>query len=114
MRSCGSDRARRISPATSYPLTKRNSARYDPSCPPIPVISAFGITVARDDTGPAASKQAVKIRPHGTIGAWRSSVSTDGVARLLRRKTKVSAGWLAEQFDLQTCGGMRYGVYKIG
>jgi hypothetical protein len=36
------------------------------------------------------------------------------VARLLRRKTKVSVCWLAEQFGLQTPGGMRYGLYMIG
>src|SRR5579862_2372627 len=32
------------------------------------------------------------------------------VARWLRHRTKVSVGWLVEQFGLQTCGGMRYGV----
>src|SRR6185437_4553378 len=32
--------ARRIIPWTSYPLESSNSARYEPSCPVIPVISA--------------------------------------------------------------------------
>lgn len=35
------------------------------------------------------------------------------VARLLRRKTKISVGWLTAQFRLQTPGGMRYGLHKI-
>ena len=35
------------------------------------------------------------------------------VARLLRRRTKVSSGWLAEQFGLQTASGMRYGLCLI-
>ena len=30
-------------PCTSYPLASRNSARYEPSCPVIPVMSARGI-----------------------------------------------------------------------
>jgi REP-associated tyrosine transposase len=36
------------------------------------------------------------------------------VARLLRCNTKVPVGWLTEQFGLQTCGGMRYGLYNVG
>ncbi len=36
------------------------------------------------------------------------------VARLLRRNTKVSVGWLTEQFGLQTPGGMRYGLHHVG
>jgi hypothetical protein len=36
------------------------------------------------------------------------------VARLLRRRTKVSIGWLAQQFGLQTPGGMRYGLHRLG
>src|SRR5690606_8631832 len=31
---------RRVTPTTSYPLSRRSSARYEPSCPVIPVISA--------------------------------------------------------------------------
>ena len=34
---------RLIRPCTSYPFSSKNSARYDPSCPVIPVISAFFI-----------------------------------------------------------------------
>jgi len=33
--------ALRVSPHTSYPLDNSNSARYEPSCPVIPVINAF-------------------------------------------------------------------------
>src|SRR5436190_16226154 len=33
--------ARRMMPWTSYPFSRSSSARYDPSCPVIPVISAF-------------------------------------------------------------------------
>jgi hypothetical protein len=36
------------------------------------------------------------------------------VARLLRHKTKVSVGWLTKQFGLQTRGGMRYGLHRVG
>lgn len=32
--------ARRMSPWTSYPLASSSSARYEPSCPVIPVMSA--------------------------------------------------------------------------
>lgn len=32
--------ARRIIPCTSYPLESSNSAKYEPSCPVIPVIKA--------------------------------------------------------------------------
>jgi len=32
---------RRIIPCTSYPLLNKNSAKYDPSCPVMPVINAF-------------------------------------------------------------------------
>ena len=35
------------------------------------------------------------------------------VARLLRRRTKVSSGWLAGRFGLQTASGMRNGLYLI-
>ncbi|MBT9133141.1 MAG: hypothetical protein DDT33_01672 [Firmicutes bacterium] len=33
--------ALRISPCTSYPLESKNSVRYDPSCPVMPVIKAI-------------------------------------------------------------------------
>jgi hypothetical protein len=37
---------RRVIPQTRYPCSRRNSARYEPSCPVIPVIRAvFVITV---------------------------------------------------------------------
>lgn len=36
------------------------------------------------------------------------------IARLLRRKTKVSIGWVAEQFGRQTPGGMRHCLHRIG
>jgi hypothetical protein len=32
---------RRINPWTSYPFESNNSARYEPSCPVIPVMNAF-------------------------------------------------------------------------
>ena len=37
--------ARRYIPNTSYPFSRRNSARYEPSWPVIPVINAFFIVV---------------------------------------------------------------------
>jgi putative transposase len=36
------------------------------------------------------------------------------VARLLRQKSKVSVGWLAEQFGLQTRGGMSAAMHDVG
>ena len=34
------DDARRLTPCTVYPLESKNSAKYEPSCPVMPVISA--------------------------------------------------------------------------
>src|SRR5436190_10215156 len=41
MRSVLNDDARRLIPCTSYPFARRNSARYAPSWPVMPVIKAF-------------------------------------------------------------------------
>src|SRR5579884_1251156 len=40
MRSCTSVLVRRVMPTTRYPSSSSNSARYDPSWPVIPVMSA--------------------------------------------------------------------------
>ena len=44
MRPVLNELERLISPCTSYPLPSNNSAKYDPSCPVIPVIRAFFVT----------------------------------------------------------------------
>src|ERR1700678_3872787 len=41
MRAVLNSDERRLMPWTSYPLASRNAARYAPSCPVTPVISAF-------------------------------------------------------------------------
>src|SRR5581483_1990148 len=43
MRSKFSVLARRTRPTTRYPFSSSSSARYDPSCPVIPVMTAVGI-----------------------------------------------------------------------
>ena len=43
IRSNRSVEERLTKPCTSYPRSSRNSARYEPSCPVIPVISADGM-----------------------------------------------------------------------
>src|SRR5215472_13272227 len=43
--------ARRMIPWTSYPLASKNSARYEPSCPVMPVTSAFFIRILRQNVG---------------------------------------------------------------
>src|SRR3989442_8792381 len=43
------DDDRRIKPWTSYPLSNKSSARYEPSWPVTPVISARGCEVIRTD-----------------------------------------------------------------
>src|SRR5436305_15215525 len=40
MRAVLNDDERRITPCTSWPFASRSSARYEPSCPVMPVISA--------------------------------------------------------------------------
>src|SRR6266478_6981876 len=44
--------ARRMIPWTSYPFSSRSSARYDPSCPVMPVTSAFFIRILRGKKRP--------------------------------------------------------------
>src|SRR5215831_19129000 len=43
MRAVLNELVRRTTPTTRYPFASRNSARYEPSCPVTPVISAVGI-----------------------------------------------------------------------
>ena len=42
--------ARRMIPWTSYPFSSRSSARYEPSCPVMPVTNAFFIRILRANT----------------------------------------------------------------
>lgn len=69
MRSVLNVEDRRTKPKTSYPLSNKNSARYEPSCPVIPVMSAFFIAEShyREPTG-ITREQALDlpIRHNGT------------------------------------------------
>jgi len=69
MRSVLKEDARRLTPCTLYPLSSRNSARYAPSCPVIPVINAVldKSSSNSSDCGPGAPTQARVCGPLGQL-----------------------------------------------
>ena len=77
IRSVLNDDERRISPCTSYPLANSSSARYEPSCPVIPVISADFVTAAGyllrqrsgEPTGPLVPEMGTRLHLR-ELGGW--------------------------------------------
>ena len=82
MRSKFSVEARRTMPKTSYPSSSRSSARYDPSWPVIPVISALRLSVMPFRPSRRRPREHSQGHPRGSGGAgsrassrWRRRAS---------------------------------------
>src|SRR3954468_14565225 len=81
MRSNFSVDARRTMPCTSYPCSSRSSARYEPSWPVIPVISArlFGIrgrlAGRRLPAGPARVRPVPERPEDAEVAAWADEMA---------------------------------------
>src|ERR1043165_3213407 len=79
MRAVLNELVRRMIPCTSYPFASRNSARYDPSCPVTPVISAFGIRPLLEGYGASGADDCTScLTTTCRVGAASLAVSRTG------------------------------------
>src|SRR5579863_2233725 len=81
MRPVLNELLRRTSPCTSYPFASKNSARYDPSCPVMPVISARFMTTA---PSPVMDRLAGASAPAGELASGHLAAPKAPYARPAR------------------------------